>query len=492
MGVYLKYTNSRYTPIMDYCFDLIGDHLDTASFASLKAVDKDTYDLLSDISYLQNAEMRSRRIAYEVLELRQDVLMVGPGGCGKTYTINKILELGKVKDMKIAVCSTTGISACNFDGGSTLHSFAKMGLATMTMEAIQDKYDNTGQVMGGGKQWRAFDLLIVDEVSMLGRRFFEKLDLCARLARNSKQPFGGLQVLFSGDFLQLPPVMDSFVFTSERWSKFKFKVFHLDIPVRQSGDTSFYRMLNRIRWGKIKNRDIRRLKNRIIEKELPTDAQGFRVPTLYPRNKDINPENNRVYSSLPQEEERVVYANDSIVRRTRENGGWIYRPWVKMTIKQALKAAPKGYLVKYPTTIPLKKGAQYFLTFNVETGLGFVNGAISLYQGENRFLFRNGKVLEDMKEVTTFIPLGGNLYLKRSQLPLKLGYAVTIHSSQGMTLEQARIDIGDGVFTSAQTYVALSRVRRLDGVYLTSFNEDKIRCPKKAAEYYRKLLKVAQ
>lgn len=467
--------------------DILAPSLDVKTFVALRSTCFGLYDRLRNPRFIQNAEARTQRVVWEAVIMREDVLLLGPGGCGKTYTLQAVMEACQERGLEYAITSSTGISACNFKDGRTLHSFSKLGLALMTYEDILDKYEATGSIPGGKTHWNEIDLLLIDEISMVGKRFFEKIDLCAKLARDSDEPFGGLQLVCSGDYLQLPPVMDKFVFLSPEWRDIPFRVFYLEIPVRQNGDLRYFDLLQRIRLGEYTRRDLSSLERRKISSQdfsWKPDSKGFYPPKLYPQNKSIEPENKAMFKQVPGKTEQRVEAEDLILRK--QGSGYIPTNVSYQSIKEKI---PKGFLVKHPKTLHLKKGAQYFLTFNLDVNRGLVNGAICLYLGQNRFLFRNGKIITCNGRIKARANLGGGLALERVQLPFKLGYAVTIHSSQGMTLDKAVIDLGKKIFSQAQVYVALSRVRRLKGVYLLDFDPKKIRSSKQAIKEYRRLEK---
>ncbi len=454
--------------------------------------------------FIQNASIRTNKIVHTVIKKRKNVFITGPAGCGKTYTVQKIIERGKKYDLNIEVTSTTGISACHFDGGKTLHSFARLRLAKMKKSDIQDRYDDSGRVYGGKKHWIKTDILVIDEVSMLGSRFFEKINLCAQLARGSNKVFGGLQVVLCGDFLQLPPVMDSYLFTSPDFMKIKMITYQMEESVRQNGDMRFFNLLNRVRKGELTDRDIDILQSKVRDSHtMVPDLLGFISPVLYPTNKMVNDTNISHFSSIHTEIVDSISCIDMLLKR-------VYNPTIKkyeyqhymgnMGMNEALRKLSKAYSSKYPVLLEFKENVQYFLTANIDVEGKMVNGSLCLYK-DGGLVFRDGNKLKIVKEthefrqnktigyIHRFLPIEGDIFLLRKQIPLKLGYAVTIHSSQGMTLDEARIDIGKSVFTASQSYVALSRLRNLDGVSLSQFDPKKIRAPKKALEYYKQLFK---
>lgn len=462
----------------------IAERLKARAFRDLRKTCKYLYTLLSDERFIQNAEIQSNHICFLVLKQRQNIFITGVGGTGKSYTLQKICKLAPKYGIQYAITAPTGRASCVFEGGSTIHSFSGLGLAKMSLAKIQKDYSER-RVVPGKKNWQSIDLFIHDEVSMLGASVFEKAELCARLSRGNDKPFGGVQLLFSGDFLQLPPVCDKYVFTSPVWQSINLKCIELTTSIRQSNDLTYFHLLNRIRTSTQTEKDEKLLMSRLI----PYDEEKLIKPTkIYSKNINVEQVNTEEFEKLDRPIEKTYIATDQIYEKVKVDGKKSYILSNKMSLERAHAKIETRLCRQCPTKIELKQDAQYILTVNLDVKKGLVNGARCVYLGGTYFNFLKVQCC-DIQTHDFFFPLGENLYLRRKQLPLKLGYATTIHSSQGMTLDLAKMELGKDIFSPGQMYVALSRVKNLKALYLTEFDSTKIRSSTLALDFYKMSLK---
>lgn len=407
----------------------------------------------------------------EYITSGHNIFMTGPGGVGKSYYINKLKE--EMKDT-ITITSTTGVSSFNLKA-QTIHSFSGIGAFKRgdRLEDILKKLKKTKRMASTFLKIEQCTLLVIDEISMLGQYFLEMVDSLFKKIRHNDQPLGGLQVIFTGDFLQLPPVSDEFCFKSAVWAQLDLKTIYLTKMYRVS-DPVYTKMLERIRMGKHNAEDNQILYKRFFaykeykekeekEKENLTSIQ----PTfLYSKKVNVHEKNMEELEKNP---------NEMLIFRS------------VITDKR-----PDIMINKTEELLYLKSGAQVMLTVNLDCDNGLVNGSrgvITSYDTSQQSLtvkFLNGSELSFQRHEFVYEEDGKVLY-KMIQFPFILAYALSIHKVQGCTLDYAIVDIGHSVFEASMSYVALSRVRSLEGLFLEAYQPYKIFCDKEALEFYEKL-----
>lgn len=424
-----------------------------------------------------------------IFDQQRNVFITGSGGCGKTWIMNKIYEKAKRINNRVAVTATTGIASTNLTDGRTIHSFSGLRKGTIPVDKLEESLAN-GKIRPP-LVWRDTDLLLIDEISMNGSRFLQKLDLVARYRRENNLPFGGLQLAVSGDFLQLKPVADSFPFTSDIWKGLNFKTVHLKYPFRQSGDLKYYKLLQRIRKGEANENDIKFLKEKYEETMANMDEIMKRdiKPTRFKsRQKDVKKINDDEFNSLKSPIEHTFMAENRVMRRYESGGKYIYEPTFDISLDAALAQLKGRAEHQAPTEIRFRDGAQYMLTFNFSVAKKHVNGSRCVYRSGGTLEFMDGSTMTlDKVEHEFSYNIGNNLYVFRKQKALRLAYASTIHSAQGLTVDCAMVDLGPTVFDYGQAYVALSRVRSADGLYIDNFQEKSLKTNKLAKEYMNKI-----
>lgn len=375
------------------------------------------------------------------------VFLTGAPGAGKTYILNEFVRratrLGKV----VAVTASTGIAATHI-GGSTIHSWSGLGIRdSLDARDLKALAANPKLV----KRYNSTDVLVIDEVSMLHGQRLDMINQVAKLLRNSVQPFGGLQVILVGDLFQLPPVNRGsssldFVHLSTAWQELSPKICYLNEQHRQRSG-GLLDFLNAMRRGELEDFHHELLRERL--NSLPDP--DVPVTKLYAHNVDIDTINQNQLAAI---------AADTHVYEMRATGA-----------KAKAEQIRRGLLA--PEILELKIGAEVMFVAN-NPSAGFYNGTrgqvvsfdsdgqpIVQITGKNRKIKvaeHNWKLEED-----------GRVRAEVTQLPLCLAWAITIHKSQGMSLDAAEIDLGKS-FTPGMGYVALSRVRSLDGLYLRGLN----------------------
>jgi ATP-dependent DNA helicase PIF1 len=428
--------------------------------------------------------------AFNVEFPRNNVLLTGPGGSGKTALIKQMVEEGEAAGKNVQVCALTGCAAVllGCKGSKTVHSWAGVGLATGPHGKVVDKVIKNKHKSSG---WKKVDVLIIDEISMMSKKLFNILDSIGRKVRGGPDvPFGGIQVVFSGDFYQLPPVGDrddeetsAFCFESDNWKSTFHKTVQLTTIFRQT-DLKYTKILSQIRVGKLKKSSYETLMTH-VGKEIPEDSI-IKPTILFPKRRDVDLINSDEMSKLNDESHTFELSTDIVLT-----------PAERMSVSQISDAQREMELrfltnnIRADKTLVLKKGAQVMCVANIdmEGPYPIVNGSqgiiVDFMNKLPLVLFNDGqqRIIGYHEWKSENVP---GLGVK--QIPLILAWAITIHKAQGVTLEMAQIDAGSNIFECGQTYVALSRVKSLEGLYLTAFNPGKIKVNKKVQKYYESLI----
>jgi len=376
--------------------------------------------------------------ALTILKTGANVYLTGSAGSGKTFVLQHYIAYLKIRNIKAGITASTGVAATHI-GGMTLNSWAGVGIKKEITDAdlkdlLKRKYLHN--------RFKHTQVLIIDEISMLPSWTLEAVDKVLRVFKRSREPFGGIQVVLCGDFFQLPPIdRDNnihFVYKSPLWEKIDLQICYLDRPYRQD-DPKFLHMLDEIRTNTVTNHTWNLLKERFLQ-PLPDNI----VPTkLYTHNEHADTVNDRELDNI--QEETHVY--------TMKSSG----------SESLIETMKKSCLA--PEVLELKKGALVmFVKNNFENE--YVNGTmgtvIDLINGILVVETFTGKQIKVYAAEWT-IEEDGEEKARLSQLPLRLAWAITIHKSQGMTLDAAEIDLGKS-FVCGLGYVALTRVRTLQGI----------------------------
>jgi ATP-dependent DNA helicase PIF1 len=437
---------------------------------------------------------REQQIAFDKYIQGHNIFITGPGGSGKTALIRKIFEHANQHFKDIQVTALTGCAALLLNcKAKTLHSWAGIGLGSGSIEQLITKIKKNKFTKA---TWKKTQILVVDEVSMLSLKLFTVLNEIGKAVRGNNKPFGGIQLIFAGDFYQLPPVGDRdepdtqrFCFESDDWNS----IFHRDcqiqlIKIFRQTDEIYSSILNQIREGKIK-RKVNDLLSQFVGRNY--DPTLVAEPTkLYPTRNKVEQINNFKMASLTSEEKEynLKYVKDLEMTKTERV---IRMEFNEKEIQTELDFLA-GNLV-CDKNMKTKIGAQVMCVINIKSAEGDTlvcngsQGIITAYcefTGCPRVKYNNGVEMLMSRHVWASDKIPG---IGVSQLPLILAWALTIHKSQGATLDAAEIDVGSGIFECGQTYVALSRVKSMNGLYLSSFDASRIRINKKVKVFYEEL-----
>jgi hypothetical protein len=400
--------------------------------------------------------------AFLIMKTGVNVYLTGSAGSGKTFLLNKYISYLDSHDIQVAVTASTGIAATHMNG-MTIHSWSGIGIKNFLGEKELSQLEEKKYL------WKRFEkarVLIIDEVSMLHASQLDMIErVCRRFKRNDK-PYGGLQVILSGDFFQLPPINkvgdeneSGMVFNNKAWEILNPAICYIEEQHRQSDD-DLMEILNMIRSNSIEEKHYELLKSRMGAK-LKND---IKLTKLYTHNVNVDDINNTELSLL-ESDERILHMTSSGPEQLVE------------ILKKSCLAHEK---------LRLKIGAEIMcIKNNFEDGyvngsrgkvIGFVedtgNPIIELYNGKRITLKPELWAIEE----------DGKIKASVSQIPLRLAWAITIHKSQGMSLDHAEIDLSR-TFSYGMGYVALSRVRTLEGISLVGFNAEALRVDPKILEF---------
>lgn len=392
-----------------------------------------------------------QKTALKILKTGQNVFLTGSAGTGKTHILNDFVLYLKSRKIIPTIVAPTGIAASHLNG-QTIHSYFSLGIRDSIDEEfisnlLDKKYLQT--------RFKKLKILIIDEISMVSPNVFSSIDRILRAFKQSDEPFAGIQVVLSGDFFQLPPISRNtdgkrFAWQSPSWKDLDLQTCYLEKKFRQD-DNQLIFVLDEIRSGHVSQRSHDILNSR-LQKDLNID---FTPTKLYTHNLDVDRINNDELRSIDNESQLFKYTSEG----------------AKTNIEKLFKSA----LVQ--EELALKKDAVVmFIKNNPEKN--YINGTTGVvidFSKDAQKLpivkLSNGYVVKVEYEDWTIENESGKIQAKISQIPLKLAWAITIHKSQGMTLDAAQIDLSK-TFEVGQGYVALSRIKNIEGLKLMGFNDN--------------------
>ena len=453
-----------------------------------------------------SALSKEQKYAYNKFTQGENLFITGPGGTGKTRLVKYLVEYAKSAAKPIQVCAMTGCAAvllqCN---ARTLHSWSGIKLAKGPKKLVVDSVLRNRNAC---KAWRAAKILILDEISMLSKKVFEIIEELGRIVRKSLLPFGGLQVVFVGDFYQLPPVgtegepdTEQFCFESPMWRTVFKQENHIELrTIFRQKDTSYIDILMQIRKGELDGEKAAILQQ-YLNREYDAEKNNGCVPTkLFAIRSKVDYVNTQMFAKL-NEREYVFQHEFKIDCLTYMDSGKVIPPDLLQKCN-ALSMPDKEFELdqilnnsQCNKILRLKKGAAVMCTINLDMDNGICNGSQGVIID----------IVENSASQTPIVKFSNGMIKRISphywqsedyptlavgQYPLCLAWALTIHKIQGATLSMAEIDIGRSIFEYGQTYVALSRIQSLDGLYLSAFEPSKIKANPTVNGFYATIKEI--
>jgi ATP-dependent exoDNAse (exonuclease V) alpha subunit len=388
-----------------------------------------------------------QKTALNILKTGQNVFITGSAGTGKTHLLNQYIQYLKKREIYPTIVAPTGIAASHLKG-QTIHSFFALGIRDKVVDNRYIEFLMENRYLK--KRFKKLQVLIIDEVSMVSPEIFTSMDRILSSFKESHKPFGGVQVVISGDFFQLPPVskepkVKRFAWQSPVWKDLELQSCYLEEKFRQD-DNRLIQVLDEIRAGDVSESAIEILNSRLHQ----TLSRKSTPTKLYTHNIDVDRINLQELNKLKGKLHLFKYSS-------------------KGSAKNIEKIFKTSLVVKELT---LKKDAVViFIKNNLEKG--FVNGTTGIVIGFEAEIpiikTTRGRIIKVLSEDWTIENERGENLATISQIPLRLAWAITIHKSQGMTLDSAQIDLSK-TFEVGQGYVALSRIKHIEGLHLLGLN----------------------
>jgi ATP-dependent DNA helicase PIF1 len=417
-----------------------------------------------------------QKLALDAMINGENVFITGPGGSGKSHVINIFIQYFREQlldeDQQLFVTSSTGLSSLLING-ITIHQYSGLGSASKNLDFYIDRVKKNKNIRN---RWRKTKTLIIDEISMISEEFFEKLDLLGQKIRRSQLPFGGIQIILSGDFLQLPPVKSTgFCFESFSWDLSINKTIYFDKIIRQK-DKNLQKILNKVRVGMIDD-DVKKILDTCLNRKLE-NKHGIKPTLLFSRKDMVNEYNNEKLQELVElgKETKIYQSSFQFGKQVTEES----EDFLKDLINNQYNIDDH---------LTLTKGTQVMLNAN-NIYEGLANGSRGIIidfssDGYPIVHFLNDIIVE-IKYKDYKIEDNSDSVTKK-QIPLIHAWAITIHKAQGMSLEYLETDIGHSIFEYGQAYVVLSRIKNLEGLSLLNIDYTKIKANPKIIEYYNNI-----
>ena len=442
-----------------------------------------------------------QNLIFEKYKNRENIFITGPAGSGKSFLIKNMVQYSNENNQKIQVCALTGCASILLNcHATTLHRFAGIGLANNNIEDVLKEVFNKKYKL---KNWYNLKCLIIDEVSMMSLKILLILDKIGRKLYNKPNiPFGGIQLIFSGDFYQLPPIKSNDREKEASMFCFEHPIWYEMFPVNnqillktifRQDQIEFLKVLKYVRRGHITRTTKETLEKRVF---LPEEINKLRqenvITILSPYKKDTENINATEYNKLSNDVEKKEYTIKYLKVSNKSNKSNLTEEIIisDFEINSSLKNDYEFLInnIMAYKNLELKIGTHVMCIANIsfDDSIQLANGSQGIVVG-----FSNNLPIVKFKNINHPIVVNYhnwnselNINVTVSQIPLIYAWAITIHKSQGLSLDAAIMDIGSKIFEDGQTYVALSRVRNLDGLYLSSFDHTKISANPKVKAFY--------
>jgi len=390
--------------------------------------------------------------ALNIVKQNDNLFLTGSAGTGKSYTINRIVGYLEDNNINYGLTALTGCAA-SLINGQTLHSYLSLGVNKSLTDIYKDL--NTKNIYKL-RSLKSLETLIIDEVSMMSNELLELVDGLFKMIKSNIMPFGGIQIIMVGDFHQLPPIKGNYCFTSPIWDDLNMNIVILTELIRQKDDLILQEILEEMRKGKITDDSYD-----ILEKLKDTKFENDIKPTkLFPINTNVDKLNTKEFNKL-------VKINNNQTK--------IYKAYSKYK---------NDNIESYDICLTLN--AQIMVIRNIAVENHLVNGTRGIVVG----LLDNIVIIKDIKGIIHHINYYTDIYKNSknniSFMPLKLAYAISIHKSQGASIDCLELDLGEDIFVSGQTYTALSRATNINNIKIINLDKSSFFVNKKIIDFYKK------
>jgi ATP-dependent DNA helicase PIF1 len=392
-----------------------------------------------------------QREAFAIIKQGHNLFLTGSAGTGKSYTLKSIIDYLDKNNVEYGLTALTGCAAVLING-QTIHSYLYLGIS----RDINAIYINLLKFKPKYNTLKKLQVLIIDEISMMDNELFDVINQLLMRIKGNEKPFGGVQLLLVGDFYQLPPITGDYCFTSPNWNKLELKNVVLTELIRQKDDNVLQIILEEIRNGKPSDETMKILEG--LKNTKFTNKQ-IKPTRLYPINKNVDKINNYEFNKLLKKNN-----NEKVMYKASCN-----------------KATEK--IDHY--NIELTLNAQVMVIRNISIEDKLFNGT----RGVVVELNINSVIIKDINDINHTINYyidtnNNNKKITTSFMPLKLAYAISIHKSQGASIDFLELDLGEDIFISGQLYTALSRATNINNIKLLDFSKSSFMQNEKIKEFY--------
>lgn len=387
--------------------------------------------------------------ALNVVKSGKNLFLTGSAGTGKSYTLKAIIDYLSSNNINYGVTALTGCAAVLING-QTIHSFLSLGIS----RNLRDIYNNLCKFKSSLMKIKNLQTLIIDEISMMDDELFNLINNLLMMVKNTDNYFGGVQMILVGDFHQLPPIKGEYCFLSEAWEKINLTTVILTELIRQKDDNKLQLILEEIRNGQPCDETIEILKNL---KDTKFKSKDIKPTRLYPININVDKINNREFQKL-----------------LKKNGN------ITVEYKAFSNKAEKTDVYDITLTV----GAQIMVIRNISIIDKLFNGTRGIVIELNKDNVIIKDIYDNLHTIEYYTDLSQDKKRSISFMPLKLAYAMSIHKSQGASIDYLEIDLGDDIFISGQLYTALSRATNINNIRIINISKDSFIQNKKVKNFY--------